>query len=120
MAKDYVMDLTKISANGRNYDLERWIVRFVKRQPTLGGEKVQCLLKPAKTEEGSNEILIWEKINLIRIFRFFVFHEVRHLVEQFVKDSEMKDDEEITELYEAAQWKALVFFLAILLEEGEE
>lgn len=120
MARDYVLDLTHISANGRTYDLERWLVRFVKRQPTLAGERVMCVLKPAESEEESNEILVWEKMNLIRTFRYFLFHEIRHLVDQFVRNSEMTDDEEVTELYEAAQWKALAFFLAILLEEGEE
>jgi len=120
MARDYVLDLTKVGANDKTYDLEHWLVRFVNRQPILAGEKVMCVLKPAETEEESNEILVWEKVSIVKMFRYFVFHEIRHLVDQFVKDSELTDDEEITELYEAAQWKAMLFFIAILLEEGEE
>ena len=121
MARDYILDLTKIRGRGdKRYNLEQWIVRFVKKQPVLNGEKCFCVLRPAEKEDDPNEIHMWDKIDIVKLFRYFVFHEVRHLVKQYVKDERMKDDEEITELYEEVQWEAFCFFWDILLKEGEE
>jgi hypothetical protein len=120
MARDYVLDLSKVRVRDKFYDLEQWLVRFVHRQPKLNGEKAYCVLVPAESKDKANEVRVWSKLNTVRLFRYFVFHEIRHLVDQYVKTNEIQDDEEITELYEAVQWRAMSFFLAILLEEGEE